>query len=362
MSTAEAASRPLTAAECRTLFSPVAAAPAVVLAVSGGPDSTALLWLAAHWRARRKRGPKLLAVTVDHGLRPESAAEAREVGRLARRLGVTHRVMPWRGVKPKARLQEAARAARYRLLAQAADKIGATHVLTAHTRDDQAETVLMRFLRGSGPGGLGGMAPISALPVERWKEIVLFRPFLEIPKPRLVATLQAAGVAYAEDRSNRDPRFARVRMRALLPLLAEEGLTADRLVLLAQRVRRAEAALARAVKDAEKVLRRPQEGTAVAVDARGFAALPPEIGLRLLGGMVKAMATEGPPELAKLEALYAALPLQKPRRGSFRRTLAGAMITLSADRLLVQPAPARRGASRPLTTQGPGRDARRKMR
>ena len=109
--------RPLSAAEAKALFSNLASAPALVLAVSGGPDSTALLFLAARWRASRKQGPKLLAVTVDHGLRQESAAEARAVARLAKKLGVPHRTLHWTGVKPKSGLQEKARAMRYRLLA-----------------------------------------------------------------------------------------------------------------------------------------------------------------------------------------------------------------------------------------------------
>ncbi len=116
MSAADTAA-PVSSAEAKTLFGPLAHLPVLVLAVSGGPDSTALLMLAARWRAARKAGPKLLAVTVDHGLRPESAGEARAVKRLARRLGVPHRTLRWQGKKPTTGLQEAAREARYRLLA-----------------------------------------------------------------------------------------------------------------------------------------------------------------------------------------------------------------------------------------------------
>ncbi len=129
-------------------------APAIVLAVSGGPDSIALMWLAARWRRALARGPRLLAVTVDHGLRAEAAREARDVKRLARQLDLPHRTLRWRGAKPKTGVPAAARAARYRLLAEAARASGATHILTAHTRDDQAETLLMRMLRGSGIAGL----------------------------------------------------------------------------------------------------------------------------------------------------------------------------------------------------------------
>ena len=128
-----AADEAISAAEAKRLFDPLADTSVLVLAVSGGVDSTALLVLAARWRLARSHGPRLLAVTVDHGLRPESAAEARMVKRLARRLGVQHRTVRWEGQKPATGLQQAARAARYRLLAHAAEATRADVVLTAHT-------------------------------------------------------------------------------------------------------------------------------------------------------------------------------------------------------------------------------------
>ena len=154
---------PISGAEAAALFADLASVPALILAVSGGPDSTALLWLAARWRARRKRGPRLIVVTVDHGLRPESAREALAVKRLARALKVEHRTLRWTGRKPKTGIQEAAREARYRLLSGAACQAGARHILTAHTLDDQAETILFRMARGSGVSGLAGMGPTLAL-------------------------------------------------------------------------------------------------------------------------------------------------------------------------------------------------------
>ena len=111
--------------------------------------------LVARWRAALKKGPALIAVTVDHALRPESAREARAVKRLAGRLGVRHRTLRWTGRKPTTALQEEARRVRYHLLTSAALGVGARHVLTAHTLDDQAETVLLRMARGSGLTGLG---------------------------------------------------------------------------------------------------------------------------------------------------------------------------------------------------------------
>ena len=108
----------ISASDAKRLFADWKAAPAIVLAVSGGPDSVALMWLAARWRRALARGPRLIAVTVDHGLRPEAAREARDVKRLARTLELPHRTLRWSGAKPKTGLPAAARAARYRLLAR----------------------------------------------------------------------------------------------------------------------------------------------------------------------------------------------------------------------------------------------------
>src|SRR5712671_1817853 len=110
----------ISAQDAKSLFADWRAAPAIVLAVSGGPDSIALMWLAARWRRALARGPRLIAVTVDHGLRPQAAREARDVKRLARQLDLPHRTLRWTGPKPRTGLPAAARAARYRLLAQAA--------------------------------------------------------------------------------------------------------------------------------------------------------------------------------------------------------------------------------------------------
>jgi tRNA(Ile)-lysidine synthase len=336
-------------AEASALFRGLESLPGLVLAVSGGPDSTALLVLAARWAKRHKRGPKLIAVTIDHGLRPEAACEAAAVKRLARRLGVVHCTLRWRGNKPKTGLQEAARLARYRLLAQAAVRAGYEHVLTAHTLDDQAETVLFRLARGSGVFGLAGMAPAAPLPVGGARAIFLVRPLLHLPKARLVATLDAARIGYSDDLSNRDPRFTRARLRGLMPALAREGLDARGLARLALRMRRAESTIAVAVDAARGALAPepwPPRGPVVFETSR-YAALPAEVGLRLLGEAIAHSGDEGPVELAKLEALYEAL---RQARSRLRRTLAGALITLAGDRLTVERAPARqtpRRAPRP---------------
>jgi tRNA(Ile)-lysidine synthase len=331
--------------EANALFSGLEDLRGLVLAVSGGPDSTALLVLAARWskelKKARKRAPKLIAVTIDHGLRAEAASEAAAVKRLARRLGVPHRTLRWRGAKPKTGLQEAARLARYRLLAAAANHAGYDYVLTAHTLDDQAETVLFRLARGSGLMGLAGMAQAAPLPVGETGTLFLVRPLLRIAKTRLYATLDASGVPYSEDPSNRDPRFTRARLRGLMPILAREGLDARGLARLAARVRRAESTIEFAVAAARAALAPgpwPERGP-IAFDAGAFANLPAEVGLRLLGRAIARTGDELPVELAKLESLYDEVRRADSR---LRRTLAGALITLGPDQLTVERAPARR--------------------
>ncbi len=330
--------------EANALFSGLENSRGLILAVSGGPDSTALLMLAARWVKRLKRGPKLLAITIDHGLRAEAAREAAAVKSLARRLGVAHRTLRWSGAKPKTGLQEAARAARYRLLAEAAASAGFAHILTAHTLDDQAETVLFRLARGSGLSGLAGMASALPLPVGADRIGFLLRPLLHIPKVRLVATLRAAGIVYSDDPSNRDPRFTRTRLRTLMPDLAREGLSAHGLSRFAARMRRANATIEFAVAAARDALTPepwPQHGP-VKFDTARFASLPAEVALRLLGRAVAWTGSEGPVELAKLESLYATMRQSATR---LRRTLAGAVVTLDSDWIVVERAPARRSSA-----------------
>jgi tRNA(Ile)-lysidine synthase len=344
-------SAPLTARDAKQLFAEWKTAPALVLAVSGGPDSVALMWLAARWRRQHKHGPRLIAVTIDHGLRPEAAREARKVKQLARSLDLPHRTLRWTGPKPTAGLPAAARAARYRLLAKVARAGGATHILTAHTQDDQAETVLMRMSRGSGLAGLAAMARQS----ER-DGVWLARPFLHIAKARLVATLARARLDFAVDPTNHDARFTRPRFRALMPALAAEGCDARNLARLAARLARANAALELLVDGAERYLAlRDGGGLQPGFDAHAFAAMSEEIRLRLLLRIIDRVGHEGPVELGKAEALVSALQ-RAGAKGTGKRagkagirlkqTLAGALVSLTADRIRIEPAPPRRGGAR----------------
>src|SRR3954463_11904354 len=355
---------PISAREARRLFAGLKGAQGLLLAVSGGPDSVALMWLLArrprspprrppppprpHHRSLA-RGPRLTVVTIDHGLRPEAAREAREVKRLATGLGLPHRTLRWRGAKPKTGLPAAAREARYRLLVQAARKAGASHVLTAHTRDDQAETLLMRLVRGSGLAGLSAMARLT----ER-DGVVLARPLLDVPKSQLIATLKRAKIGFADDPTNHDASFTRPRLRALLPQLAAEGGDARSLARLAARLARANVAVEVLTNGAERFLRLRDRGDAPQAGVRSFeapvfAALPEEVRLRILLRAINAFGHEGPAELGKVETLMVALdraiagrPASTNGRPVVKQTLAGALISLAGGRIHIAPAPARR--------------------
>jgi len=221
-------------------FAPYEARPRVAVAVSGGADSLALALLAADWAGAA--GGVATAVTVDHRLRPESGAEAAQVAAWLGRLGIAHAILPRTGPALAGDIQAEARAARYHLLEQWCASNGVLHLLTAHHLEDQGETLLLRLARGSGLYGLAGMPALA----ER-AQCRILRPFLEVPKARLGATLAARGQDWIRDPSNRDPAFARVRLRQAEEILAAEGLGARRLAGTAQRLGQARHAFEPAV-------------------------------------------------------------------------------------------------------------------
>ncbi|QJE73592.1 tRNA lysidine(34) synthetase TilS [Aerophototrophica crusticola] len=180
--------------------------PRVAVALSGGSDSLALALLLDRWA--RDRGGSVLALTVDHALRPESAAEARQVGRWMEARAIPHRILRWEGPKPATGIQEAARAARYALLEQACREEGILHLALGHQADDQAETVAIRQARDSGPDGLAGMAPIREL-----RHVRLLRPLLGVRRAALRTVCEKFGQPWVDDPSNLSDRYARGRLR-----------------------------------------------------------------------------------------------------------------------------------------------------
>jgi tRNA(Ile)-lysidine synthase len=202
--------KPLTLDEFEASLASLAhfeARPLLAVAVSGGPDSLALALLADRWA--RARGGEICALSVDHGLRPESGAEALTVKAWMSARSIRHEVLIWSGEKPRTGIQEAARNARYRLLAGWCRANGCLHLLTAHHRDDQIETHLIRRRARSGPDGLAGMSAVRELP-----ECRLLRPLLAVPGARLQALLEAERQPFLRDPSNADPAFERTRWRA----------------------------------------------------------------------------------------------------------------------------------------------------
>lgn len=321
------ASLPLTDTEFAGLLAglgmPETEAPFV--ACSGGPDSMALARLCRDWA--RARGMRAAAAVVDHGLRPDAAAEAARVADTLRREGLDADVLTHGGPRPTRDVQASARDIRYRLLADWMAQIGHRRVMLAHHQEDQAETVLLRLARGSGVDGLSAMAPVS----ER-DGMLLLRPLLGIPKARLAATV--LGWPIETDPSNRDRAFARVRMRGLADVLAAEGLTPSKLAATAARMARARAALD-AARDAFL-------GTHATLDPAGYALLPPdalvdlpeEVGLRVLSQMIRVLGGRvHPPREEKLVALHRTVTA---RGGALSgRVLAGARIAPWRGSLLI---------------------------
>lgn len=320
--TAPSSERPLTRAEADALFAPLVDAGGIALAVSGGADSVALMRLVADWRARNGLAMPVTVFTVDHGLRAEARAEAEQVGAWARAVGLDHDILTWHGEKPGADIQAAARAARYRLLIEACTRGGLSHLVLAHHRDDQAETVLMRLARGSGVDGLAAMAEDT----DR-DGLTILRPLLDLSKARLVATLRALGQDWIEDPTNADRRFARPRLRSLMPALEAEGLTATRLAETARRMQRVRAALDQAAGDLHEHCVSEDQAGFCRLDRRRLAAAPEEIGLRVLSRLLMGIGGgDYPPRLDRLERLYSLLIAPTGEDGGTIATLAGCRI------------------------------------
>lgn len=278
----------------------------VALALSGGGDSMALLRLAADWA--RRRGRRLLALTVDHRLHPDSAAWTAFAGAAARACGADWRALVWAGPHPVRGLPAAARAARHRLLAEAARAAGAGVLLMAHTADDRAEA---RWMRDQ---GLRVGDPASWRPSPVWPEgrgLMLLRPLLHVRRARLRAWLAAGGARWLEDPANLDARFARARARA---------------------------ALGGAGPPDDPVAPAAVDLTAARFDPAGGLALPPDFAA--LGEALLCVAgTDRPPRRAELRRLADRAAAGVP----FRATLAGCRVAFDGTGLLLAREPGRRG-------------------
>jgi tRNA(Ile)-lysidine synthase len=354
---------------------PFESRPRIAVAVSGGSDSMALTLLAAGWCKRR--GGEIVAITVDHGLRAEAAAEARQVARWLKEYGIARRVLRW---TPPAALaggvQAAARDARYRLLADWCRRHRILHLALAHQREDQAETFLLRLARGSGLDGLAAMGAI----VER-EGVRLIRPLLPVPRERLRATLAAVDQPWIEDPSNENPAHARVRMRRLIPALAADGLDAARLAATATHLGRARAILDDRVAALLAAAAAVFPGGYIRLDPAIVQSAPAEVALRALARCLVAVGgADYAPRLDRLDRLHRAVRDGRlgggatlagcrvlPRRGTLlicrepaaateQVTVEPGISVLWDNRFQVRVAPRREGAVSPLVLRRLGAD------
>lgn len=305
----------------------------------------ALALLTQDWA--RARGGFFTALTVDHGLRPEAADEAAQVARWCAQRGIAHDTMRREAAPLTSGIQAAARAARYRLLEEWCRARCVLHLLVAHQREDQAETLLMRLMRGSGATGLAGMAALR-----EGASVRVLRPVLGVPRARLAATLEAAGQGWIDDPSNRNPAYLRPRLRAAMGGLAARGFPSERLTAIAAGFGRS-----RAAREAEcaSLLAR-----CVTIAPAGFAWLdgmalvsaPGELGVAALGALLATVSgSDYPPRLERLTRLHRFLA--SGLAGG--RTLGGCLIRPCRGRLLVCREPA---AAAPPVSAVPGVRAR----
>ncbi|MBB5702883.1 tRNA(Ile)-lysidine synthase [Ochrobactrum daejeonense] len=260
-------------------------ASAIVAAVSGGSDSLGLLFLLKDYLATLANPPRLVAVTVDHRLRAESALEARNVGALCRQHAIEHRILAWDEAKPSTGLAAAARTARYRLLVQAAREAGADFIATGHTEDDQIETFLMRKER-SGHAEARGLAGMSS---RSWLEgsVELVRPLLGVSRQALRDELMRRGIGWVDDPSNANTAYERPRVRLGAAAGADRQAVLEQIAQAAAVRERDNAALAAALADPAS-LTLDADGTILA-DAATYAGLPMDA-RRLLSGLFASIA------------------------------------------------------------------------
>lgn len=300
--------------QLRAAFVAAPIPPQIGVAVSGGSDSIALLHLLVDWS--RDGGPAVHAVTVDHGLRVDAAAEARAVDQICAGLGVPHDTLRWQGHDGTGNLMDAARRARYRLIADWARGQGIAVIALGHTADDQAETFLLRLARGSGVDGLSGMAVWRQSQGQAW-----VRPLLGAGRDELRAFLVRRGIGWIDDPTNADAHYDRVKARQALAVLAPLGITRQRLVDTAARMVLARRALdetaMRAARDAARI-----EAGDVVLRREVLLAQPEEIRLRLLAQAIRWLTSAD--YRPRLRPLSAALAQMTQGR---RVTLAGCLLS-----------------------------------
>ncbi|WP_319532904.1 tRNA lysidine(34) synthetase TilS [uncultured Cohaesibacter sp.] len=339
--------KPLDDDEIDAILAPLRHHNRLLLAVSGGADSLALMILCAEWQTRCDNAPEILVASVDHGLRPDAASECAYVARLAEERGLRHTTLVWNETPTEASLQTQAREARYRLLAEHARQTDCSAIGLAHHLDDQAETLIMRLIRGSGVTGLGAMRA-----EQPHKDLSLLRPLLAVPKSRLMASLRARDLNWIEDPSNQSKNYLRVRVRGLLPELAKEGCDAHRLAATAHRMQRADDTLSTLAEELFQKLMRKEPGRALSFDPLSYAGCLEELRLRLCRMMLVEVAGAGyPPREERLVSLDAALCSLSGGAYS-KRTVGGCCFEWARGRVWVYREPGREAKKALLASNG----------
>ena len=298
-----------------------------------------------------------VVLTVDHGLRKDSARDAKQVARWAKAAGLKAVILTWRGPKPKLGIEAAARDARYRLMGAWLAKNNIATLMVGHTRDDQAETFLLRLARGSGLDGLAAMQAKASWPVVGFKALSIQRPLLDFGRDELRAWLGEHGQAWLEDPMNDDIAFDRVKMRRALSVLTQTGLTSQRIAAAAAHLGRARAAL-EAATDALCTRASHEIENGFVLDPVALTQAPREIGLRALAGLLMAVGDQPyRPRFDALERLYDRLSAGTLGKGA---TLHGCRIapaprrhaTVPAGWLWIEPEKTRKTGKSPAKTGG----------
>lgn len=318
------------------IFAPLDEFPRLGLAVSGGSDSLALMLLASRYAETPEARGRFFVYSVDHGLRPEAAAEVAFVCAEAEKLGFHACPLRWEGKKPATGMQQAARKARYTLIAEAMDADAVPILITAHHMGDQAETVLMRLAHGSGIEGLRGMDYFSEL-----GDLRVVRPLLHADPEHLKSIVAEAGLIPVADPSNADADYERVRWRQAMPLLASLGLDPPRLARFAERMRDADRALEQLASHAFAEISFSEAQKAASIDRHWLRALPHAVAVRLVGRLLDRIGGgQKPHALGAVEALTDRL-IREP----LKTTLHGCVIDADGETIRILPEPGRAAAA-----------------
>lgn len=310
--------------EIEELFCQLRSVNAVVLAVSGGADSLAMMYLFAHWRDKSGWPGNSIVATVDHKLRPEAAEEAEFVAKISARLGFRHEILEWNEFKPVSNIQAHAREARYKLLRELCKSNSVSHILLAHHADDQAETIISRLIRGSGVTGLAAMRPVSEI-----NGIHLVRPLLSVFRSDLEKYLEDQDTPWISDPGNSNAKYQRVRIRQFL---SSENLDTSRLLGTAKRMQRAEDALNAYLDRFVSSHVTIRYGSIFQIELEPYFLTPCEIRMRVLVFLINRLAgSDYKPREKSVTALE--LKIQDGPENAAQVTLGGVVFRWSATRL-----------------------------